>query len=86
MSIIRCSTTTCFLDLATGTMEVVGGIKTTTDGESRTECCAGEDDISYGCFPFSSSSFNRTIQDCTWMDRNLMCKDYEMDFSMNVSN
>ena len=28
----------------------------------------------------------RTTQDCTWMDPNLLCQDYEMDFSMSVSN
>ena len=36
---------------------------------------------------FSTGSFlNRTTQDCTWMDPNLLCQDYEMDFSMTVSN
>ena len=38
-------------------------------------------------FSFSTGSFlNRSTQDCTWMDPNLLCQDYEMDFSMTVSN
>ena len=28
----------------------------------------------------------RSTQDCTWMDPNLLCQDYEMDFSMSVSH
>ena len=28
----------------------------------------------------------RSTLDCTWMDHNMQCEDYELDFSMNVRN
>ena len=36
-------------------------------------------------FWFDLVDFFRSTQDCTWMDPNLLCQDYEMDFSMSVS-
>ena len=46
-----------------------------------------QDHTRFFLFSFSTGSFlNRSTQDCTWMDPNLLCQDYEMDFSMTVSN
>ena len=33
-----------------------------------------------------SAMFARSTLDCAWMDPHMLCQDYELDFSMNVSS